>query len=178
MDRLYQAHLRRAARLTQRLRPAVLHAASNYANAVIALALRDATRLPVVDEVRGFWEDTWLSRHATSADLTLSDRYLRTRATETHCMAEADLVVTLGEAMREEIIGAVSGPETSLSSPTRSARSFLRPLPDGAALRASLGIQPDEHVVGLVPAWSRTRASAPSSRPSRSSTTGASRRGR
>ena len=50
----------------------MLHAASNYANAVIALALRDATRLPVVYEVRGFWEDTWLSRHAASADLTLS----------------------------------------------------------------------------------------------------------
>ena len=72
MDRLYQAHLRRAARLTERLRPAVLHAASNYANAVIALALRDATGLPVVYEVRGFWEDTWLSRHAATADLTLS----------------------------------------------------------------------------------------------------------
>ena len=54
MDRLYRAHLRRAARLTGRLRPAVLHAASNYANAVIALALRDATGLPVVYEVRGF----------------------------------------------------------------------------------------------------------------------------
>ena len=67
MDRLYRAHLRRAARLTGRLRPAVLHAASNYANAVIALALRDATGLPVVYEVRGFWEDTWLSRHAASA---------------------------------------------------------------------------------------------------------------
>ena len=64
MDDLYETHLRHAARLTAKLRPAVLHAASNYANAVIALALRDATRLPVVYEVRGFWEDTWLSRHA------------------------------------------------------------------------------------------------------------------
>src|SRR3984957_19361784 len=104
MDDLYETHLRYAARLTARLKPAVLHAASNYANAVIALALRDATRLPVVYEVRGFWEDTWLSRHAASADLTLSDRYLRTRALETHCMESADLVVTLGEAMRDEII--------------------------------------------------------------------------
>src|SRR5690348_13848359 len=94
MDRLYQTHLRHAARLTERLRPAVLHAASNYANAVIALALRDATGLPVVYEVRGFWEDTWLSRHAANADLRLSDRYVRTRALETHCMTDADLVVT------------------------------------------------------------------------------------
>ena len=150
MDRLYQAHLRRAARLTERLRPAVLHAASNSANAVIALALRDATGLPVVYEVRGFWEDTWLSRHAANAGLKLSDRYVRTRALETHCMTGADLVVTLGEAMREEIIGRGVPAEKVIIVPNGVSEEFLRPLPDGAALRASLGIRPDEHVVGLV----------------------------
>ena len=151
MDRLQAAHLRRAARLTERLRPAVLHAASNYANAVIALALRDATGLPVVYEVRGFWEDTWLSRHATSADLTLSDRYVRTRALETHCMTAADVVVTLGEAMRQEIIERGVPARNVVIVPNAVSESFLRPLPaDRGRLRASLGIQPDEHVVGLV----------------------------
>jgi glycosyltransferase involved in cell wall biosynthesis len=150
MDRLYQAHLRRAARLTERLRPHVLHAASNYANAVIALALREATGLPVVYEVRGFWEDTWLSRHAANADLKLSDRYVRTRALETHCMTDADLVVTLGEAMREEIIQRGVPAENVIIVPNAVSEDFLRPLPDGAALKASLGIQPDEQVVGLV----------------------------
>jgi glycosyltransferase involved in cell wall biosynthesis len=150
MDRLYQTHLRHAARLTERLRPAVLHAASNYANAVIALALRDATGLPVVYEVRGFWEDTWLSRHAANADLKLSDRYVRTRALETHCMTGADLVVTLGEAMREEIVQRGVPADNVIIVPNGVSEDFLRPLPDGAALRASLGIRPDEHVVGLV----------------------------
>jgi glycosyltransferase involved in cell wall biosynthesis len=151
MDRLYRAHLRRAARLTGRLRPAVLHAASNYANAVIALALRDATGLPVVYEVRGFWEDTWLSRHTGSADLTLSDRYIRTRALETHCMTQADLVVTLGEAMRDEIVERGVPAERVVIVPNGVSESFLRPLPqDGGRLRASLGIQPGEQVVGLV----------------------------
>jgi glycosyltransferase involved in cell wall biosynthesis len=150
MDRLYQTHLRHAARLTQRLQPAVLHAASNYANAVIALALRDAMGLPVVYEVRGFWEDTWLSRHAGNADLKLSDRYIRTRALETHCMAEADLVVTLGEAMREEIVARGVPEKNIIIVPNGVSEEFIRPLPDGAALRASLGIKPDEHVVGLV----------------------------
>jgi len=150
MDRLYQAHLRHAARLTERLRPRVLHAASNYANAVIALALRDATGLPVVYEVRGFWEDTWLSRHTANADLKLSDRYVRTRALETHCMTDADLVVTLGEAMREEIIQRGVPAENVIIVPNAVSEDFLRPLPDGAVLKASLGIQPDEQVVGLV----------------------------
>jgi glycosyltransferase involved in cell wall biosynthesis len=150
MDRLYQAHLRRAARLVSDLQPAVLHAASNYANALIALALRDATGLSVVYEVRGFWEDTWLSRHAASDDLKLSDRYLRTRALETHCMLAADLVVTLGEAMREEIIGRGVDPDKVIIVPNGVSEEFLAPLPDAAALREELGIRPGEHVVGLV----------------------------
>ena len=151
MDALYETHLRYAARLTARLRPAVLHAASNYANAVIALALRDATQLPVVYEVRGFWEDTWLSRHAGTRDLKLSDRYLRTRALETRCMADADLVVTLGEAMRDEILERGVDPDKVIIVPNGVSEEFLRPLPDdNGQLKARLGIQPGEHVVGLV----------------------------
>ena len=148
-DALYETHLRHAARLTEKLRPAVLHAASNYANAVIALALRDATNLPVVYEVRGFWEDTWLSRH-TAADLTRSDRYLRTRALETHCMTDSDLVATLGEAMREEILARGVAEDKVIVVPNGVSEEFLRPLPDGAGLKTALGIPGDEHVVGLV----------------------------
>jgi glycosyltransferase involved in cell wall biosynthesis len=151
MDDLYETHLRYAARLTAKLKPAVLHAASNYANAVIALALRDATRLPVVYEVRGFWEDTWLSRHAGTRDLKLSDRYVRTRALETHCMESADLVVTLGEAMRDEIIERGVDPGKVIIVPNGVSEEFLRPLPDDQGkLKESLGIKPGEHVVGLV----------------------------
>jgi glycosyltransferase involved in cell wall biosynthesis len=151
MDALYETHLRYAAGLTATLRPAVLHAASNYANAVIALALRDATRLPVVYEVRGFWEDTWLSRHTGTRDLKLSDRYRLTRALETHCMKSADLVVTLGEAMRDEILERGVDPDKVIIVPNGVSEEFLRPLPDDQGkLKASLGIRPGEHVVGLV----------------------------
>jgi glycosyltransferase involved in cell wall biosynthesis len=151
MDALYETHLRYAAKLTVELKPAVLHAASNYANAVIALALRDATRLPVVYEVRGFWEDTWLSRHAGTRDLKLSDRYRLTRALETHCMQSADLVVTLGEAMRDEILERGVDPDKVIIVPNGVSEEFLRPLPDDhGKLRQSLGIKPGEHVVGLV----------------------------
>ena len=139
-----------AARLTGRLRPAVLHAASNHLNGQLALALREDFGLPVIYEVRGFWEETWLSRHGVApgdpaaqapqpgvtpsrarsaslspaepvpavtarrapmaparlpgADLAASDFYQLSRAAETRCMTEADLVVTLGEVMREEIV--------------------------------------------------------------------------
>jgi len=150
MDTLYETHLRHAARLARDLQPSVLHAASNYANALIALALRDATKLPVVYEVRGFWEDTWLSRHATAKDLKLSDRYVRTRALEAHCMLAADVVVTLGEAMREEILARGVPEDKVIIVPNGVSEDFLSPLPDGAALKAALGINDGEHVVGLV----------------------------
>jgi glycosyltransferase involved in cell wall biosynthesis len=152
-DTVAEQHLKRAAGLVSDVTPSVLHAASNFSNALIALALRDATRLPVVYEVRGFWEDTWLSRHTATAasDLRQSDRYVRTRALETHCMRAADLVVTLGEAMRDEIIGRGVNPGDIVIVPNGVSAEFLQPLPDdGGRLKRDLGIQDGEYVVGLV----------------------------
>jgi glycosyltransferase involved in cell wall biosynthesis len=142
--------LEQAARLTEQVRPAVLHAASNYANAMIALALGDRYGLPVVYEVRGFWEDTWLSRHPDGEELARSELYRRNRDLETRCMLAAALVVTLGEAMRDEIVARGVPAEKVLIVPNAVSEAFLRPLPDAAALRAELGIAPDEPVVGVV----------------------------
>jgi len=144
-----------AAALTARLRPAVLHAASNYANALTGIALREASGLPLVYEVRGFWEDTWLSRHAGDGvgdgpDLADSERYRLSRDLETWCMRQADLVVTLGEAMREEILSRGVPRDKVIIVPNAVSGDFLRPLPEGGALRAGLGIRPGERVVGLV----------------------------
>ena len=155
-DTIAETGLRKAARLVARLEPKVLHAASNYSNALIALALRDATRIPVVYEVRGFWEDTWLSRHAAAQgapgaqDLRDSERYRRSRELETHCMRASDLVVTLGEAMRDEIVERGVPEDKVIIVPNGVSGDFLRPLPDAAQLRKDLGIKDGEFVVGLV----------------------------
>ena len=65
-------------------------------------------------------------------------------------MLAADLVVTLGEAMREEIVARGVAAEKILIVPNAVSEEFLRPLPDAAALRDELGIDPDEYVVGVV----------------------------
>jgi glycosyltransferase involved in cell wall biosynthesis len=150
MDTIAEAGLRHAARLAAALRPSVLHAASNFQNALVALALREATGLPYVYEVRGFWEDTWLSRHGSTAALIESDRYVRSRALETHCMTSADLVVTLGEAMRDEIIARGVPADKVIIVPNGVSQDFLQPLPDAGDLRARLGLKDDEHAVGVV----------------------------
>jgi len=139
-----------AAALTQQVRPAVLHAASNFANARLALALRERFGLPVVYEVRGFWEDTWLSRHPGAARLAASELYQRHRHLETACMLAADLVVTLGGAMRDEIAARGVPAEKILIVPNAVSAEFLGPLPDAGPLRAQLGLTPQEYVVGVV----------------------------
>ncbi len=136
-----------AAALAGRLRPAVLHAASNFANARLALTLRERSGLPVVYEVRGFWEDTWLSRHP---ELAGSEQYLGDRELETRCMLDADLVVTLGEAMRDEIVARGVPAGKVLIVPNAVREEFLTPLPDATALREKLGLRPEEYVVGEV----------------------------
>jgi len=139
-----------AARLTRQLRPSVLHAASNFANARLALALRERHGLPVVYEVRGFWEDTWLSRHPGAGQLRSSELYQRNRDLETGCMLAADLVVTLGETMRQEIVARGVPAEKVLIVPNAVSEEFLGPLPGAAALREELSLDPGEYVVGVV----------------------------
>jgi len=65
-------------------------------------------------------------------------------------MLAADLVVTLGEAMREEIVGRGVPAGKVLVVPNAVSGEFLRPLPDVGALRKELGIAANEHVVGVV----------------------------
>ena len=149
-DAVNNLGLELAAGLTRQLRPGVLHAASNFANARLALALRERYGLPVVYEVRGFWEDTWLSRHAGAGQLRSSELYQRNRDLETGCMLAADLVVTLGEAMREEIVARGVAAEKVLIVPNAVSGEFLEPLPDAAALRGELRLDPGEYVVGVV----------------------------
>ncbi|MHC3468971.1 glycosyltransferase family 4 protein [Streptomyces sp. 7R007] len=147
-DALLARNAELAGRLVERLRPAVLHAATDHGNGRVALALREAFGLPVVYEVRGFLEETWLTQAPGRSrdDAT----YRARRALETHCMREADLVLTLGAAMKAEIVDRGVPEERVLISPNAVDEEFLAPLPDGAPVRARLGIAPEELVVGTV----------------------------
>lgn len=137
-----------AGRLVERLRPAVLHAATDHGNGRVALALRETYGLPVVYEVRGFLEETWLTQApGRSAD---DPSYRSRRALETYCMRGADLVLTLGAAMKAEIVGRGVPEERVLIVPNAVDDAFLAPPPDGAEVRARLGIAADDFVVGTV----------------------------
>ena len=134
------------ARLVERLRPAVLHAHSKYRNAQVALALRDRFGLPVVYEVRGFLEETWRSR-GRDPD---TDAYRLARAAETRCMSAADVMVTLSESMKAEIVARGVDADDVVIVPNAVDDTFLAAPPDASQMRLRLGIEPDEVVVGTV----------------------------
>ncbi|HSP60748.1 MAG TPA: glycosyltransferase family 4 protein [Ornithinimicrobium sp.] len=85
--------------------PDLIHVHSGnrgYEAALVALAVGRALDLPVVYEVRGFFESLWTSDTAWAER---SEVYHRRHATEAWCMRNADAVVTLSESMREDIVG-------------------------------------------------------------------------
>jgi PEP-CTERM/exosortase A-associated glycosyltransferase len=129
-------------------RPAVLHPTSPYENARAALALGEAAGLPVVYEVRGFLEQTWRSRHGASAGS--SDRYRMTRDIEGWCMRRADRVVTIGEAMRADIIARGADPDHVHVVPNAVDADDFVPRPVDHALRRRLGFADGEVVIGYV----------------------------
>lgn len=102
-DGALRADIDGAARLVQQLRPTVLHAHSNHVNGQVGLALRSRFGIPLVYEVRGLLEETWLSR-GDGRNSATSDFYRLNRAAETSVMRAADAVVVLNEALRDEVV--------------------------------------------------------------------------
>lgn len=92
---------RRLIEVASRERPDVIHAHSPALNGVAAIRAGRALGLPVVYEVRGFWEDAAVS-HGTSREGGL--RYRLTRAMETWVLRRADEVTCICEGIRKDLI--------------------------------------------------------------------------
>lgn len=137
-DRLlavYSAHL---GRLVDDLRPDVLHAASDHANAAVALEVGRERGLPVAYEARTFFEDTWLARHGGDAARD-SDTYRLLSERHTEALRAADAVTTLSEGMREVIISRGIAPERVFVAPNAVPMDFLERR-DAAIARRRLGL--------------------------------------
>jgi PEP-CTERM/exosortase A-associated glycosyltransferase len=93
-----------AARLLQvarEVQPDILHAHSPALNAIAALRVGRQLGIPVVYEVRAFWEDAAVD-HGTSKEWGL--RYRLTRALETHALKHVNAATTICEGLRAEIV--------------------------------------------------------------------------
>lgn len=91
----------RLAEVVDVVRPDILHAHSPVLNALPALEVGRKRGIPVVYEVRAFWEDA-------AADLGTArewgPRYRLTRAMETRALRRADVVTTICEGLREDML--------------------------------------------------------------------------
>ncbi len=88
--------------VARELKPDVIHAHSPALNAIAALRVGKQLNIPVVYEIRAFWEDAAVD-HGTSTEWGL--RYRVTRAMETHALRHVQAATTICEGLRAEIVG-------------------------------------------------------------------------
>ena len=99
--RLMRATEKRLEQLARELRPDVLHAHSPVLNAIPAIRVGRRLGIPVVYEVRAFWEDAAVD-HGTTAEGSL--RYRATRRLESWALKRVDHVFTICEGLRRDIL--------------------------------------------------------------------------
>ncbi len=160
LDTWLATHVTNVAALVRELRPAVLHAASDFLNALSAEAIGAAYGIPVVYESRGFWEETYLSRQQQRygwPDLTahaerhgLPDRYLRRRGIEDDVRRRADRVVTLAGVMAERIVAGGVAPDRIELVPNAVDLAAFPVVTRDPDLAARHGIGPDTIVIGYI----------------------------
>ncbi len=92
---------KRLTEIIPKIKPDVLHAHSPCLNAIAALRAGRKFGIPVVYEVRAFWEDAAVD-HGTSTENGL--RYKLTRGLETYALKRADAVTTICEGLRGDIV--------------------------------------------------------------------------
>ncbi len=84
------------------VRPDILHAHSPTLNVLPALRVAHNLNIPVVYEIRAFWEDAAVV-HGTNTEWGI--RYRITRALESYALKRVDAVTTICEGLRNDILG-------------------------------------------------------------------------
>ncbi|MDQ0865779.1 glycosyltransferase family 4 protein [Arthrobacter globiformis] len=135
-------------RLALKVRPSVLHTTTPFSNALVTAAVAEAIGVPWVYEVRGQLADTWA---ATRGDEAVdSERYRLFREREAEAMDRADLVVTLGEQMRQSIVQQGTDPRKLILCPNGVGGVFLEEPGSPASARAQLGLPAEGQWIGTV----------------------------
>lgn len=91
----------RMADVVKEVCPDILHAHSPVLNAFPALAVARKVGIPIVYEVRAFWEDA-AADHGTAREW--GPRYRLTRLLETRALRAVDAVTTLCEGLRDDML--------------------------------------------------------------------------
>lgn len=138
---------RRLQQVARALRPDILHAHSPVLNALPALRVGRALGIPVVYEIRAFWEDAAVDHGSTQEG---SLRYRLTRALETRAIHQAAHVFTICEGLRADIAArGVAQHKLSVVANAVDIEAFQASQAGDPALKHRLGLQ-GKLVLGFV----------------------------
>jgi glycogen synthase len=125
--------------VAQEYKPDVIHAHSPALNGVPALRAGKRLNIPVVYEIRAFWEDAAVD-HGTTTEGSL--RYRLTRAQETYVIKRANAVTTICEGLRKDIVArGVPEQKVTVIPNAVDAQSFTRRNPPDLYLRRKLQLE-------------------------------------
>ncbi len=120
------------------IEPDILHAHSPVLNALPALKVGRKLGIPVVYEIRAFWEDAAVD-HGTTNQGSL--RYRATRGLETRAIQRADHVFTICEGLRADIVArGVPSSKVTVIPNAVNVESFQLGSPPDPALLRKLGL--------------------------------------
>lgn len=128
-------------------KPDLLHVHSPVLNALAALRAARRHGLPLLYEIRAFWEDAAVGNGTGKEG---SPRYRLTRALESHAVRAADAVAVICEGLKRDLIDRGIADDKIVVSPNGVDMAlFGTPVPPDPALRARLGLDGAE-VIGFI----------------------------
>jgi PEP-CTERM/exosortase A-associated glycosyltransferase len=133
--------------LVQEWKPDQLHVHSPVLNALAALQVAKKRKVPLVYEIRAFWEDAAVGNGTGSEG---SPRYRLTRMLETHAAHQADAVAVICEGLRKDLVARGIDPAKIMVSPNGvDMAMFGNPLAPDPLFADSLGLAGAD-VVGFI----------------------------
>jgi PEP-CTERM/exosortase A-associated glycosyltransferase len=142
-----RAFARRIEAAVDAFRPDILHAHSPVLDALAGLIVARRRKLPLVYEIRAFWEDAAVG-NGTGAEGSLA--YRTTRALETWAVRRADGVAVICEGLRDDLIArGIDGGKIMVSPNGVDLTLFGAVPPRDDALAATLGLD-GRDVVGFI----------------------------
>ncbi|MBP2512331.1 TIGR04063 family PEP-CTERM/XrtA system glycosyltransferase [Sphingomonas sp. PvP018] len=142
-----RAFARRIEAAVDAFRPDILHAHSPVLDALAGLIVARRRKLPLVYEIRAFWEDAAVG-NGTGTEGSLA--YRTTRALETWAVGRADGVAVICEGLRDDLIArGIDGGKIMVSPNGVDLTLFGAVPPRDDALAATLGLD-GRDVVGFI----------------------------
>ncbi|WP_271402331.1 glycosyltransferase family 4 protein [Salinicoccus roseus] len=133
-------------KIIQDKKPSIIHAASNFQNALPALKVGKALGISTIYEVRGLWHFTQSEKNP---DFYQSERFKMQGKYEIVCCRTADKVITISESLKKYLIEKGIEEEKITVLPNGVDTEQLKPLAKDESIIEKYGLQ-NSKVIGFI----------------------------